>query len=60
MAEALELSTFMSGISELDGELQRLDQGDWAGDKITPLVFIKRPHYHRSIYDVTISDVSMM
>ena len=47
----------MSGISELDGELQRLDQGDWAGDKITPLVFIKRPHYHRSIYDVTTSDV---
>ena len=31
VAEALELSTFMSGISDLDGELQRLDRGDWAG-----------------------------
>jgi len=30
VAEALELSTFMSGISDLDGELQRLDRGDWA------------------------------
>ena len=32
VAEALELSTFMSGISDLDGELQRLDRGDWAGE----------------------------
>ena len=22
----------MSGISDLDGELQRLDRGDWAGE----------------------------
>ena len=40
MAEALELSTFMSGISDLDGELQRLDRGDWAGERLRPtLVF---------------------
>ena len=32
MAEALELSTFMSGVSDLDGELQQLDRGDWAGN----------------------------
>jgi len=30
VAEALELSTFMSGVSDLDGELQQLDRGDWA------------------------------
>ena len=40
MAEALELSTFMSGISDLDGELQRLDRGDWAGERDYPLVFL--------------------
>ena len=42
MAEALELSTFMSGISDLDGELQRLDRGDWAGERDSPLGFSKR------------------
>ena len=42
VAEALELSTFMSGISDLDGELQRLDRGDWAGDTHYPLGFSKR------------------
>ena len=39
VAEALELSTFMSGISDLDGELQRLDRGDWAGETLTPGFF---------------------
>ena len=42
VAEALELSTFMSGISDLDGELQRLDRGDWAGERLRPtLVFVE-------------------
>ena len=47
MAEALELSTFMSGISDLDGELQRLDRGDWAGETLTPGFF----------FTFTVSDV---
>ena len=51
MAEALELSTFMSGISDLDGELQRLDRGDWAGEsrRTTPLpgLLLKHSRYFR-------------
>ena len=35
MTEALELSTFMCGIQDLDGDLQRLDMGDWAGEEGT-------------------------
>lgn len=39
MAEALELSTFMSGVSDLDGELQQLDRGDWAGNLSSVSIF---------------------
>ena len=49
VAEALELSTFMSGISDLDGELQRLDRGDWAGETLPP-GFLQK-------LTVTVSDV---